>query len=107
MGATCFMVEHTMDCWADDGSGPRVGAMVWRRHQLEPYDTVAPRPLPHLGVMTSAGLVCLDCPDSDPPHGYWTRKGDPPAVSVIPSLNVNPGGTPTWHGYLTDGVLTP
>lgn len=98
----CFMVSHVLECWHPGGVS-RVGAMVWRYHQLWDYD-LEPRPLPHLGVMTPAGLVCLDCPESEPPHEKWTRVGEPPLVTVTPSLNVNHD---TWHGWLTDGVLTP
>lgn len=96
------MVAHVMDAWADDG-GERVGAMMWRTHDRSEHDH-DPRPFPHLGVMTPAGLVCLDCPETDAPYGYWTRTGEPPAVMVTPSLNVN---HEQWHGWLTGGVLTP
>lgn len=91
-----------MDCWRE-GGGKNVGAMVWRHHVLHEYDT-QPRPFPHLSVMTPAGLVCIDCPETDPPHDYWTRTGEPPMVTVMPSINVNEG---EWHGFVTDGVLTP
>ena len=94
-----------MDCW-HEGGGQNIGAMAWGRHEIDEHDS-DPRPLPHLQVMTPAGLVCLDCPESDPPYGKWTRTGDPPRVSVVPSLNVNEGNPGAWHGYLTDGVLTP
>lgn len=77
--------------------------MCWRYHEHETYDTQR-RPLPHLGVMTAAGFVCVDCPATDPPHGHWTRTGEPPLVTVTPSLNVDHGA---WHGFLTNGVLTP
>lgn len=96
------MVDRVMDAW-DDGGAERVGAMMWRRHEHAEYD-VDPRPFPHLGVMTAAGLVCLDCPETDPPHSYWTRTGEPPMVTVTPSLNVN---NEQWHGWLTNGELTP
>lgn len=86
-----------------DALGQGVGAMVWWTHQLKPYDE-DPRPMPHLGVVTPAGIVCLDCPETDAPHGHWTRTGDPPNVTVTPSLNVN---DEEWHGWLTDGDLTP
>lgn len=61
--------------------------------------------MPHLAVMTPAGLACLDCPATkDPPGRYWIRVGEPPRVTVTPSLNI---ADETWHGWLTDGVLTP
>lgn len=102
MGTHCFMVDEVSDCWTEQGR-PRVGAMAWRHHTLDEHD-LDPRPLPHLGVMTPAGLVCLDCPESDPPYGKWTRTGVPPAVTVTPSLNVN---REQWHGHLRNGELVP
>lgn len=100
--AACFMVEAATDAWTGEGE-PRVGAMMWRAHERDEHDH-DPRPMPHLGVMTPAGLVCLDCPETDPPYGYWTRVGEPPNVTVTPSLNVN---NEQWHGWLTNGELTP
>ena len=90
----CFMVTSFNDRFQD-------GAMFWRQHELEQYDR-DPRPMPHLAVMTPAGLVCLDCPASDEPHEYWTRTGTPPMITVTPSLNVN---NEQWHGWLRDGEL--
>lgn len=101
----CFMVGGVMDAWDEYGE-PRVGAMMWRRHELHARDAT-PRPMPHLGVMTPAGLVCLDCPASEPPHGYWERTGEPPAVTVTPSLDVAKGEPYAWHGWLTNGELVP
>lgn len=96
------MVDGWNDLYESDGT-PRVGAMYWRRHTPEPYDP-APRPMPHLAVLTPAGVACLDCPDTDPPHGHWERTGEPPNVTVTPSLNIN---NEEWHGWLTEGKLTP
>lgn len=103
MSATCFMVDEISDLW-HDGGDLDIGAMTWRRHGLLKYDTT-PRPMPHLAVMTPGGIACLDCPATDPPHGYWTRTGTPPNVTVTPSLDIS--SEPKWHGFLTDGVLTP
>jgi hypothetical protein len=102
------MVERIMDCWNEPGVTPRerVGAMVWGRHEYPEYDTEH-RPYPHLQVMTPAGLVCLDCPETDPPYLYWQRSGEPPNVTASPSLNVNEGSPGAWHGWLQNGVLTP
>lgn len=38
----------------------------------------------------------------DGPH--WTVTGEPPAITVTPSINVGPE---IWHGWITDGVMTP
>jgi hypothetical protein len=105
VSATCYMLAELGDLW-EDGGGQRVGAMTWWSHEREPHDA-APRPMPHLAVMTPAGLVCLDCPATDPPHGYWTRTGEPPSVTVTPSLNISEGEPTAWHGFLAGGVLTP
>lgn len=95
---TCFMVDNV----ALDG---RIGAMGWRSHRrYESYDT-DPRPMPHLAVVVpNAGLVCLDCP-SRQKGIYWTRTGEPPLVTVTPSLDVSPGEERSWHGFVTNGVL--
>lgn len=102
MSTQCFMVEDVGDLWFDGGDLD-IGAMTWRGHGRQEYDT-EPRPMPHLAVMTPAGMACLDCPATDPPHGYWQRTGTPPNVTVTPSLNIS---NEEWHGFLTNGVLTP
>lgn len=48
----------------------------------------------------------IDCalPDG---HG-WTVTGEPPNLTVHPSINRYASATtPGWHGWLRDGVLTP
>jgi len=98
------MIDKMDDFWAEPGVVPheRAGAMMWWRCFKRPDDP-APRPNPHLAVMTPAGLVCLDCPETGGTR-HWTRTGEPPNVTVTPSLNVN---HEEWHGWLTNGVLTP
>lgn len=41
------------------------------------------------------------CP-ADPLHRCWTRTGQAPRVTARPSIK-----TSGYHGYLTDGVLSP
>jgi hypothetical protein len=103
VGVDCFMIDTMMEFWAEPGGkeNARVGAMMWWTCVPDEHDT-AFRPNPHLAVMTAAGLVCLDCHESDPPYGYWTRTGDAPTVTVSPSLNINNG---EWHGWLKNGQL--
>lgn len=102
--------DRVTHCWLTDEDADDafdVGAMWWRHHERSEHDT-DPRPMPHLAVITPAGLACLHCPATDPPHGYWTVTGSPPNVSVEPSLDIGRAGEPRhWHGFLTQGALTP
>lgn len=34
--------------------------------------------------------------------GWWTVTGEPPAITVYPSINVGPD---IWHGWITNGEL--
>lgn len=36
--------------------------------------------------------------------GFWTVTGEPPNITVHPSINVGPE---IWHGWITDGALSP
>ena len=45
-------------------------------------------------------------PASDPPHELWDVSGEPPDITVSPSINdTSPRGG--WHGWIRDGVLDP
>lgn len=45
-------------------------------------------------------------PASDPPHALWDVSGEPPAITVRPSINdTSPRGG--WHGWITNGEMTP
>lgn len=52
-----------------------------------------------LVVKTPGGDWVIDGPSRD--GGGWTRTGVPPLVTARPSIL-----TPTYHGWLTDGVLS-
>lgn len=90
----CFMVEG----WKEACDNP--GAMFWSNHPYEDRDNEK-RPKPHLRVCTPVGIVCLDCPESDS-SAMWQRTGEPPNITVTPSLNVSDD---EWHGFLTNGEL--
>lgn len=36
--------------------------------------------------------------------GFWDVLGEPPNLTVHPSINVGPE---IWHGWITDGALSP
>lgn len=101
---TCFLVDSIEEgAWTETGE-QRVGAMGYWSHGRSERDT-EPKAMPHLAVMTPIGLVCLDCPaTSDPPGRYWLRVGEPPLITVSPSLNVN---NELWHGWIVNGEMTP
>ena len=54
---------------------------------------------------------------SDPPHELWGVTGTPPLITVTPSIDilrfvVGPDGKHVrdgsyWHGFITNGELTP
>lgn len=49
---------------------------------------------------------CVDGPSSN--GNGWKRTGEPPCITARPSiLTHNPDGSESYHGWLTDGVLTP
>ena len=38
----------------------------------------------------------------------WEVTGEPPNITVSPSINAGDGpGKGNWHGFITDGVMTP
>lgn len=86
----------------DDPSS--IGAMWWARWL--PRAWWGPEGQGCLCVMTPAGMWPIDGPatgpDGDSRPGVWTRVGEPPAITVSPSINL-PG---RYHGFLRDGALT-
>jgi hypothetical protein len=97
----CFMVEDFNDLWKQDGAPGElnVGAMIFyecRREGGRPEQ-------PHLRVVCPDGIFCMDCPESSPPYGLWTRTGEAPNITLTPSIFINkPTG---WHGWLREGKL--
>lgn len=44
---------------------------------------------------------------TDPPQ-MWDVTGEPPNITVSPSINAGDGPGPgNWHGWIRDGVMTP
>jgi hypothetical protein len=40
--------------------------------------------------------------------GLWQVTGEPPKITVNPSINAGDGPGPgNWHGWIKDGVMTP
>lgn len=48
-----------------------------------------------------AGLWWTTYEDDDS-HQLWDVSGEPPNITVSPSINAG-----VWHGFITDGVMTP
>lgn len=90
-------IEHPKSYWAFP-----LGAIWWWSHEEGHAQMFGPdpRPMPHLAVQTPAGRFCIDCCSTD--KVYWARTGEPPNVTVTPSINIGPE---VWHGRLTDGRL--
>jgi hypothetical protein len=44
----------------------------------------------------------------DSPQGMWRVTGEPPNITVHPSINAGDGPGPgNWHGWIKDGAMTP
>ena len=44
----------------------------------------------------------------DSPQGLWQVTGEPPKLTVHPSINAGDAPGPgNWHGWIKDGVMTP
>lgn len=89
----------------DDLDRSAVGAMWWARWL--PRAWWGPEGQGCLCVVTPGGMWPIDGPASRPgggesAPGAWTRTGEPPAITVAPSINL----VGRYHGFLRDGVLT-
>ena len=54
-------------------------------------------------VKTPAGLWVVDGPSTDQRAQKWTRTGEPPTITVRPSVEIS--SPIRYYGFLTDGVL--
>lgn len=85
----CHLAETFDDLWLPDGS-LNVGAI----HERDPAGTL---------LQTPAGPVNLSrCAETG-----WEVTGVAPDLTVTPSLHVDGGRGYRWHGFLTEGELTP
>jgi len=56
-----------------------------------------------------AGLWATTTRSTDPPHDLWDASGEPPNLTVHPSINAgdDSGTYGNWHGWITNGEMTP
>lgn len=54
-------------------------------------------------VKTPAGAWVIDGPSIDQPAQKWARTGEPPKITVRPSIGIS--SPIRYHAFLTDGVL--
>lgn len=120
MGIKCFMADLSKDRTFEPGEmwfnhdmldGPN--AAYYRDHYLtEEYfrDWADKRP-PLWVVCPNGDWFCVDSrtKDKTDPHG-WVVIGEPPNVTVTPSIHIlgadEAGNEQTrWHGWLTNGEL--
>lgn len=94
------------DCWfavavgtkwcmfTDPERGPIVGARVAPEHQSKrPVVVVLPNGVAwcvHAGTSGGSG---------------WQVTGEPPRLTVTPSIDMKGGGRDAWHGWIRDGRL--
>jgi hypothetical protein len=100
------------------GHGTREPGMMWR---YPPGDVPGREcwwivlPNWHAGEAPGPSEVSWRTTDraSSPPHEMWQVSGDPPVLTVTPSVDVErwlPDGTRDgsyWHGFIRNGVLEP
>ena len=58
-----------------------------------------------LYVQLPDGPFCVDSKVSNGNHG-WTVTGEPPNITVSPSINSSPGYPDGYHGFLQNGVIS-
>lgn len=81
------------DCWIDEASDPRyLALMVAPAHAGKRAWMVA---LPGLAPFPIYSAATRD-------NTAWTVTGEPPDVTVAPSIDCNG----VYHGYIRDGVIT-
>jgi hypothetical protein len=60
-----------------------------------------------LFIQLPDGVWCMDgLASGDPTKKGWTVTGEPPNITVAPSINSNRGNRKGYHGFLQNGVLT-
>jgi len=105
----------------------REAGMMWRYPDgdeagRECWWIVLPETHPDIGTLGHPGRISWRTTDraSNPPHLMWEVTGTPPLITVTPSIDVmrfvkrvvngkevyvREGSY--WHGFITNGVLTP
>ena len=65
-----------------------------------------PNRLPLL-VQLPDGAWCMDgIASKDPSKKGWTVTGEPPNITVSPSINSSPGYPDGYHGFLQNGIIS-
>lgn len=56
-----------------------------------------------------AGIWATTTRSTDPPHELWDVSGEPPNLTVHPSINAgDDSGRPgNWHGWIKNGEMAP
>lgn len=125
MSGSCFMVEYDREqrVARNPATGETHefpwqfghGAMWWGRYDhfgSEEEKARYRRERALFVCLPAAAAFCVDGPS----YHYdeqtkrmvygagWTWTGEPPNISVTPSININ---NDEWHGFIANGVFTP
>ena len=61
---------------------------------------------PPLKIILPNGFpFCVDSRVTGKTSG-WDVTGEPPNITLSPSVNYGPGDPNGWHGFIKDGVMT-
>jgi hypothetical protein len=64
--------------------------------------------LPNRAGIWWTTYIADDDPDGGSTGRMWEVTGEPPNITVSPSINAGDGPGPgNWHGWIKDGVMTP
>jgi len=117
MSTTCRLVDKPSanpgDMWSAPAMVEGEHAAYYLEYILSPEykrDWLGKR-APLIVVLPCRSAFCVDQKATNSENG-WTVKGEPPTISCTPSIvysNTMPDGTEKelWHGFLTNGELTP
>lgn len=108
-----------MRMMVDKATGERpVPGDMWFVHPTDKWPQVSPNylsdyyyahnahRLPLQVVLPTGDHFTIDakCTSDGKMYGGWTVTGEPPRITVAPSISMGEGGS-IWHGYLQGGVL--
>lgn len=92
---------------------PEVSPRWWAVTEGEPGDMFRWPPFDKAGreawciVLPNEAGLWWTTYEADDGSGMWDVTGEPPRITVAPSIDSVGNGPGHWHGYITDGIMVP